>query len=156
MLKALILTAALASAAVLAMPDEASARIGGFGGGGFRGGFAGGGFRGGFGGGGFRAAAIGGGFRGGFARPGFGGVGFRPAFAGVGPVGGWGRPGWGWRGGGWGWRRGWGFPVGAALLTGATLGAFAAAPFYDYGWDSCVTWTLTPWGYQRVISPYCY
>jgi hypothetical protein len=71
------------AAAVLAAPLAASARPGGFGGGGFHGG---GGFRGG---GAFRG---GGGFRGGGFRGGAG----------------WGG---GWRGGGWGWRGSYGYPV---------------------------------------------
>jgi hypothetical protein len=137
-------------------PEVASARAGGFhGGGGFRGGgFGVGGFRGG---GGFRAAAVGGGFRGGIGgfRGGFRGpvvgsglgvAGFRGGFRG--PVVGSGvrvagfRGGWGGRG--WGWRRGLGWPLAAGLAVGSV--GYYGYPYYSsYYSDPCVAWNGYTW-----------
>ena len=100
------LAAAAIVAAMVMIPEDASARP--FGGGGLRGG----GGRGGFGGGGWR----GGGFRGGGWGGGVGGVGGAAA-AGAGR---------GW-GGGWGWG-------GGALAAGALIGAAAASSYYPYGY----------------------
>jgi hypothetical protein len=77
-MKRFSLLAATALVLAIALPEDASARVGGFGGGGFHGG--------GFGGGGFRGAAIGGGgFRGGgFAARGIGPGGMRAAAIGGG------------------------------------------------------------------------
>src|SRR5262245_47557857 len=114
--KWLALIAAAAVGAVMLLPDSASARVAGFGGG-FRGG--------GFGVGGFRGVGIGG-WRG-------AGLGWRGA--------GWGlRPGWG----GWGWRRpGWGWgaaALGAGLIAGSHYGGYP----YDYGYAGYGGCVLTP------------
>ena len=147
----LVAPAALLAAGLFLIPDDASARPG-WRGGGFHGGFRGAAFHGGF-----RGAAFHGGVRhgwhGGF-RPGFGY--HRAGFY---------RPHWGY------YRRSYGgFGAGAALATGAIIGAglaaAASAPYYDNGYGyadvgyggACYqvpTWAWTGWGYQQVLVTRC-
>ena len=133
-MRKLLILSALASLLFFAAYEDASARGGGFHGGGFGGGFRGGGFGGGFRGGGFgggyRGAALGG-FRGGYVGRGY----------------------WGGRGY-WPYRRyGYAFPLAAGL-------AFAAAgPYYGSYGSSCLQWDGWRWVnacYDDGYAPYSY
>jgi len=157
--KSIIALFAIASLGLLA-PDAASARGGGFGGGGgggFRGG-GGGGFHGGFGGGGFRSAALGGG---GFRSAAIGGGFGRSVIVGGGGV----------RSGAFvanGFRRGFhrGFPGRAfaigAIGAGLGYGLYGAygydSDYYDYPYYASDGYDYGDGGcyivQQRVLTPY--
>jgi hypothetical protein len=171
MRKVIIALAAVTFVGAVAASTTADARMGGGGfrgGGGFHGAAIGGGFRGGMVGGGFRGAAfrggvVGGGFRGAAFRGGVAGGGFRSAAFRGGVAGG------GFRSAAF--RRGFvgsrSFAFRPAFAPRVNrfafarfnrfhrrrFFAFAAAPFVAgvglYG-GSCLSWQLTPWGWQRV------
>ena len=184
-MRKLLILSALASLLFFAAYEDASARGGGFHGGGFGGGFRGGGFGGGFRGGGFGGGFRGGGFGGGYRGAALGG--FRGGYVGRGYWGGsrylggarlayggryLGGDGLGYGGrylggsrlayGGryWGGRGYWPYRrYGYAFPLAAGLAFAAAGPYYGSYGSSCLQWDGWRWVnacYDDGYAPYSY